>query len=96
MHRASSTRYFKNSTSTAKTAYRHFDRAGSSFGRWITTDHSGLSQSLLDMPWMSFKDTLYFLAMRFLIAVVGAVLSGLMVFLLIAYGIPALLQAMLT
>lgn len=49
---------------------------------------------MLDMPWIGFKETLYQIIVRFLIAVVGAVLSGLMVFVMIAYGIPALLKAM--
>jgi hypothetical protein len=97
MHRSSrrsSTRHTKNFASAAKTAYRHFDRAGSSFGKWLVTDHTGFSKSMLDMPWIGFKETLYQIIVRFLIAVVGAVLSGLMVFVMIAYGIPALLKAM--
>ena len=91
MHRSSrrsSTRYFKNSASAAKTAYRHFDRAGSSFGRWLTTDHTGMSRAMIEMPSMGLFDTLYYVAMHFLIAIVGALLSGLMAFVIIYYGIP--------
>ncbi len=99
MHRSSrrsSNRYTKNFTSAAKTAYRHFDNAGSSFAKWMTTDHTSFSRSMLEMPSMGFKDTIYYIVMHFLIAIVGAVLSGLMIFVMIAYGVPALITTMFT
>ena len=86
--RRSNTRRTKNFTSAAKTAYRHFDNLGSSFGRWVTTDHTGFSRSMINMPSMGFCDTLHYIAMHFLVAVIGALVTGLMAFAIIYYGIP--------
>lgn len=94
MYRSSrrpSTRHTKRFASAAKTAYRHFDNAGSSFGKWLTTDHSGMSRAMIDMPSMGIFDTLHYIAMHFLIAVVGALVTGLMAFVIVYYGIPYLL-----
>ncbi len=93
--RRSNTRRTKNFTSAAKTAYRHFDNAGSSFGKWLTTDHTGFSRSIIDIPAMGFWDTLYYIAMHFLIAVFGALVTGLMAFVIIYYGIPLLILGVL-
>ncbi len=98
MHRSSrrsSTRYTKNFASAAKTAYRLFDNAGSTLGRWVTTDHTGMSCAMIDMPAMGVCQTLYYTAMHFLVAVFGAVLSGLMAFVIIYYGIPLLILGVL-
>ena len=43
---------------------------------------------MIEMPSMGLFDTLYYVAMHFLIAIVGALLSGLMAFVIIYYGIP--------
>ena len=89
--RTSDSRTLKNITSAAKNSYRHLDRAASAIGRWIVTDHTGFTQAMLDMPQMGFKDTCYYIIVHFLILVAGALLSGLLIFVMIAYGIPALL-----
>jgi hypothetical protein len=94
MHRPRRRNYgrtLKNVASAATTSYRHLDRAASAIGRWIITDHTGFTQAMLDMPRMGFKDTCYYIIVHFLILVAGAFLSGLLIFVMIAYGIPALL-----
>jgi len=93
--RRSSTRRTKNFTSAANTAYRDSDNAGSSRGKWITADHTGMSRAMIDMQSMGFWDTLYYIVTHFLIAVFGALVSGLLMFLLIFIGIPLLIQGVL-
>lgn len=91
MHRPSqnsSKRHTKNFASAAQTAYRHFDNAGSSFAKWMTTDHTGFSRSILDMPKMGFMDTCKHVVTTFLISMLGILGSAFIVYLMIAYGIP--------
>ena len=98
MHQSSrspSTHYTKNFASPAKTAFRHIDNTGSSLGRWATTDHTGFSQSLSNMPKMGFMDSCHYVVTRFVIAVIASLIGGLLVFILIAFGLPALLNAAL-
>lgn len=98
MHRSRRKTYahtVKNAASAAKTSYRHLDRAANSLGRWANTDHTGFSQSLSNMPPMGFKDTCHYIVVRFLITVAAAFLYGLVVFVMIAFGIPALISALL-
>lgn len=98
MHKSiqkSVTRHTKTITSSAKSAYRHTDRAASSLGKWVVTDHTGLSQSLLNMPAMGFWASCRYILINFLIAIAGALVSAVMVFLLIAYGIPFLITGVL-
>jgi hypothetical protein len=67
------------------------ERAAVGLAKWMTTDHSGMARALANMPPMGFKDTLIFMLIRLVGAVIGAVLTGVWVFLLIAYGIPFLI-----
>ncbi len=50
---------------------------------------------MINMPSMGFWNTLRYIAMHFLIAVVGALVTGLMVFVIIYYGIPLLILGVL-
>jgi hypothetical protein len=45
-----------------------------------------------NMPPMGFIDTMKFIAMHLLITIVGAFMTGIMVFFLVAYGIPLFLD----
>lgn len=72
----------------AKTTWRHVDGAASALGRWATTDHTGFSESLSRMPLLGFWLTVQLIAIRFVLGMLGALLSGLVIALLIAYGIP--------
>jgi hypothetical protein len=72
---------------TAKTT----EKAAAGLFRWATTDHSGMTKALENMPQMGFIDTIRYIFMQFLIAVVGVILSAIWIYLLIAYGIPFLI-----
>ncbi len=92
--RTSYRRTLKNITSAATTAYGHLDRAATAIGRWIVTDHTGFIQAMSDMPKMGFKDSCYYIIVQFLIMVAGVFLHGVLIFVMIAFGIPALLSAL--
>lgn len=49
---------------------------------------------MLNMPPMKFVEGCRYILVHFAIALAGAVLYGLMIFMLIAIGIPALLSAL--
>lgn len=59
--------------------------------RWATTDHMRIDRSLLNMPSMGFVDTIRNIFTYLILSVASAGLSGILAFLLIAYGIPFLL-----
>ena len=88
-------RTLKNLASTTKSSYQHLDRAACALGRWATTDHTGFSQSLSNMPPLGFRDTLRYILTRFLITMAGGLLSAVIVFVMIAFGIPALISFLL-
>ena len=48
------------------------------------------------MPPLGFRDTLRYILTRFLITMAGGLLSAVIVFLLIAFGVPALISALLS
>ncbi len=68
------------------------EKAAVGLFRWAATDHSGTGRMLDNMPPMGFIDTMKFIAMHLLITIVGAFMTGIMVFLLFAYGIPLFLD----
>lgn len=49
-----------------------------------------------DMPKMGFIDTCKYIALHFIITIIGAVLSAALMFILIAFGIPLFIQLLLT
>ena len=64
------------------------EKAAVGLFRWAATDHSGMGKALERMPPMGFLDELKTIFMHFLIAVAGAVLTGIWIFTLIAYVLP--------
>ncbi len=44
--------------------------------RWVVTDHTGMGRALDNMPKMGFVDSAQYLFKHFLIAVLGALLTG--------------------
>ena len=64
--------------------------------RWATTDHSGLSQALRDMPQMGFVDSLKYLLRHVFILLVSATIMWLSIVVLIGYVLPFLLVALFT
>ena len=89
------TRHTKTIRSSAKSAYRLLDQAGSSLGKWVVTDHTGFSQSLLNMPTMGFWASCRYFLINFLIAIAGVFVSGILLFLLITFGLPWLITILL-
>lgn len=67
------------------------EKAAVGLFRWATTDHSGMGKALANMPSMGFIDSTKYILWHFLFAVAGAVLTGVLAYVLIAYGIPYLL-----
>lgn len=59
--------------------------------RWATTDHSGMSAALNNMPKMGFIDTIKYISLCFCFTVAYAIVMGITVFLTIAFWIPFLL-----
>jgi len=68
------------------------NKAAVSLARWATTDHTGTGKLLANLPPMGFIDTLSMIAVTLLCSVLGALVSGVLMFVLVAYGIPALLS----
>lgn len=90
----SNTQVLRNLQSAGRTAAkltgRTSGKAAVGLSRWATTDHTGIGRSLLNMPSMGFVDSIRYIIMHFILSVLGAGLTGILVFLLIAYGIPFL------
>ncbi len=59
--------------------------------RWVMTDHTNTTQLLANIPKMGFIDTMLMTLATLVSLLLGAVASGAMVFLMIAFGIPLLL-----
>ena len=78
-------------SSVAKFTGRTTGKAAVGLFKWAATDHSGMNDALGSMPKMGLLDTLHFIGMLLLIRVAGAILGGIWIFLLVAYGIPYLL-----
>ena len=81
----------RSSTKAACTAGRITEKSITRLGRWATTDHTGTAKVLANLPPMGWMDTLGFVLIHILCSILGAAATGLMVYLLIAYGIPILL-----
>lgn len=75
----------------AKFTGRTADKAAGGLFRWVITDHTGMSKALDQMPKMGFLDSAKYMLTHFLIAMLGALLGGALIFILIGYGIPFLL-----
>ena len=65
-------------------------KAATGLFKWVTTDHSGMSEAIDNMPKMGFIDSLKYILFHFLINVFVGLLGGFLMFVLIAYGIPLL------
>lgn len=71
---------------------RTVDKTATGLGRWASTDHTGMSKALGNMPKMGFLDTIRYILLHLLITIVSAVVMGVWVFLLVAYGVPFLIS----
>ena len=79
-------------TKRTTNAARFAEKAITGLARWATTDHTGTAKLLANLPPMGFIDTLSMIAVTLLCSLLGAAVSAGLLFLLIAYGIPALLS----
>jgi cold shock CspA family protein len=59
--------------------------------RWVITDHYGFA-NLKTLPGFGFWGNLKFIAIQIVLKLLGILLTGIVVFLLIAYGIPYFLS----
>lgn len=95
MHRNNKS-FAKASWRVSKTAYHVADKGFTNVAKWVTKDHSGFGRAMNDMPKMGFIDSCKYIALHFIFAIIGTVLSAALVFILIAFGIPLLIQLLLT
>ena len=77
---------------TAHAAGRLTEKAAVGLFRWMTTDHTASSEALRHMPATSFGEALKDLLLQILCAVVVAVVTGVWVFVLMAFVLPYLLS----
>jgi hypothetical protein len=59
------------------------------------TDHTGMGRTMQEMPKMDFIATCKHILFSFFVTVLGALLSGVLIFILIAFGIPLFIQFVL-
>jgi hypothetical protein len=77
---------------TANYAGRIAEKSIVGLARWAMTDHTNTTKLLANIPQMGFVDTLVMTLGTLVFLLLGAVASGVMVFLFIAFGIPMLLS----
>ena len=75
----------------AQATGRTTEKAAVGLFRWATSDHTGLTKALCNMPPMGIGETFKYILMHFLLSMLVAVVTGIWVFVLIAYVLPSLL-----
>ncbi len=80
--------------SAGKSIAKVGDEAATGLFRFATTDHTGITQRLINMPAMGFLDTLKYILMQLLLSILASIVAGVLTFLLIAYGIPILIHGL--
>jgi len=79
--------------SAAKFTGRNADKAAAGLGRWMITDHSGMGKAMDNMPpSLGFFGTIRYMLMFLLVATLYYCLGAIVLFLMIAYGIPFLIM----
>jgi hypothetical protein len=74
------------------------DKAATGLARWVTSDHSTQTnhgRTFDHVPSTGFLGSFRYALTQLVIGVLGALLSGIFVFILIAYGIPLLITIFL-
>jgi len=87
-----SNNHYRTAASAAKFAGRIAEKSAVGLARWATTDHTGSAKFFANLPALGFVDTLTIVAAHVFATILGACVSGFLIFLLIAYGIPVLLM----
>jgi hypothetical protein len=67
----------------AKFTARMAEKSATGLFRWVTTDHSGLTQAMINMPEMGMIDTLKYIFWYFCFGIAYSIAIGLAVFLLV-------------
>ena len=81
----------KHGWKAVKFTARQAEKAAVGIARWATTDHTGMGRMLASMPaGMGFVAAVKYIIVQFLIAMVGVAVSGLLFYLMFAYGVPLL------
>lgn len=80
--------------STVRTTGNIASKAIVSTFKWAATDHSGMGRAMSNLPLLGlgFIGSIKYILSSFFIAIAGAVLTGVWIFLLIGYGIPYLIM----
>lgn len=76
----------------ANFAARAAGKSAAGIFRWATTDHSGMTHAMISMPKMGFIASIKYIFFCFCGTVIYAIIVGVLMFLLIAFGIPLLLR----
>lgn len=71
---------------TAKVA----EKSAEGLFRWVTTDHTGMSKALINMPELGFIETIKCMFAMLCYSVAYAAVMGVAVFVTFAYWIPSL------
>lgn len=85
----------KASWQVSKSAYQQADKGFTHFAKWVTTDHTSFSRAMAEMPKMGFIDSIKYILTHFVIMLIRTFISMLLIFILIAFGIPLLIQFLL-
>ena len=84
--------YTSSGWKLAQSTGRLTEKAAVGLFRWATTDHSGMTEALHNMPSMGISDTIKYILTQFLCSVLVAVVTGIWVFVLIGVVIPYLIM----
>jgi hypothetical protein len=80
--------------SAGKSIAKVGDKSAVGLFRFATADHTGITKHLINMPKMGFLDSLQYMFMQLLLSLLASIFAGVLMFLLIAYGIPFLLHVL--
>lgn len=78
-------------SSIAKFTGRATEKAAVGLFHWMTTDHIGQGRTFQNIPTIGFFDTIRYILKQIIFGILGAVLTGAIGYVLIAYGIPFLI-----
>lgn len=91
MPRTRSSPAFRSSQYIAKHTARTAAKSAESVFRWAATDHTNFGQALQDNPYTKPADRAEYIATISGIALGGALLQGIWIFLLFAFVVPYIL-----
>lgn len=90
MAKPARSRHARNIESAANYTLQKADKAAVGFARWMTTDHSGFSKAMLEMPEMGIIDSIKYFIAQMIYGLISIVLTAAIAYVGIAYGIPLL------